>query len=183
MNAGAIRCIRQGGLIAYPAEGCYGIGCDPNNRAAVRALLRLKSRHPDRGLILVAAGEWQLRNWIAPAYRGHRLNPARNTWPGPITWLVPAAHWTPRWLRGRMSCVALRVTAHPSLVALCRAAGTALVSTSANRYGQIAAQSAQQVYKQFGDRLDRVLDGPPGSLLQHTEIRDLVSEKVIRTAC
>ncbi len=178
----AVRCLRQGGLIAYPAEGCYGIGCDPRNQVAVRALLRLKKRHPGQGLILVAAGEWQLRNWIAPGYRGSKLGPARTTWPGPVTWLVPAAHWTPYWLRGGNPCVALRVTAHRQLAALCRATGSALVSTSANRHGMIAARTAHQVYDQFGSSLDWVIAGQPGHLRQHTEIRDLVSGHLLRAA-
>jgi len=182
MIAAAVQCLRRGGLVAYPAEGCYGIGCDPRNRMAVRKLLRLKKRSPNQGLILVAAGEWQLRNWIAPAFRGHKLDPARNTWPGPVTWLVPAACWTPPWVRGRNPCVALRITAYPSLAALCRAAGTALVSTSANRHSQIAAHSIRQVYDQFGSSLDKIIDGHPGSLQQHTEIRDLVSGQVLRAA-
>ncbi len=174
--------IRQGGLVAYPAEGCYGIGCDPRNRNAVRTLLRLKKRHPDQGLILVAAGEWQIRNWISPTCRGVRLDPARHTWPGPVTWLVPAAYWTPYWLRGHNECVALRITAHPPLVALCRAAGTALVSTSANLHNQVAARTAHQVYAQFGNSLGRVVAGKPGGLQQCTEIRDLLTGRVLRAA-
>ncbi|HED13704.1 MAG TPA: hypothetical protein ENI62_08625 [Gammaproteobacteria bacterium] len=182
ISAQGLRRIRQGGLVVYPAEGCYGIGCDPRNRAAVRALLHLKKRHPSQGLILVAAGEWQLRNWIAPAFRGNKLDPARATWPGPVTWLVPAAHGTPYWLRGRNTCIAVRVTDHPPLATLCRAARTALVSTSANGRGQVAARRPHQVYDQFGGILGGVLPGHLGALHQCTEIRDLVSGQVLRVA-
>lgn len=179
MNARRLRLfLKRGGLIAYPTESCYGLGCDPRNQAAVRAVLRLKGRSPAKGLILIAAHERQLHPYIAP------LSPAlrqrmRAKWPGPHTWLVPASQRCPSWLTGGRATVAVRVTAHAGAAALCRLAGMALVSTSANRSGAKSARDAATCHHLFGRRA-MVFDGPLGARRRPSTIQDLVSGNIIR---
>ncbi len=86
----AVAALRRGGIVAYPTEAVYGLGCDPANPAAVARLLDLKQRPASKGLILIAATEAALRPWLAPidAATEARIRP---TWPGPTTWLLPAA--------------------------------------------------------------------------------------------
>nr|MDQ2696242.1 Sua5/YciO/YrdC/YwlC family protein [Pseudomonadota bacterium] len=121
----AARILRQGGVIAYPTEAVYGLGCDPRNRRAVQRLLEIKRRPPAKGLILIAADLAQLEPFIDPLPPDRRrlLDAA---WPGPVTWLVPARR-APVWLRGNHPTLAVRVTAHPLAAALCRAFGGAVV--------------------------------------------------------
>lgn len=173
----AAAAIEHGGVIAYPTEAVYGLGCDPDNFDAVSKLLAIKQRSPDQGLILIAASIDQLEKYMAP------LNPAaRNTllqsWPGPQTWIVPAAHGTPSWLTGNHPTIALRVTAHPVASALCRLCGHALVSTSANLSGYPPARDARVVRRM--PELDYILDGPVGNLAGPTPIRDLLSGNLLR---
>ncbi len=61
----AVRILRQGGVIAYPTEAVYGLGCDPDNHQAVEKLLAIKQRSRDKGLILIAADFQQLRPYLA----------------------------------------------------------------------------------------------------------------------
>ena len=175
----AARAIHQGGIVAYPTEAVFGLGCDPLNAEAVQRLLALKQRPMEKGLILIAAELDQLLPYIAP------LSPAAEaqvatTWPGPHTWLLPARTDTPRWLRGEHDTIAVRVTAHPLAAALCRAAGQAIVSTSANRAGQRPATTALQVRRQFDGQVDFLLHGSLGGEARPTPIRDLSSGRKIR---
>lgn len=173
------RVVRAGGLIAYPTEAVYGLGCDPRNRDAVRRLLLLKRRPAHKGLILIAADAAQLAPYMMPlsATEQARLDAS---WPGPHTWLVPTPTATPRWLRGRHATLAVRVTAHPLAAALCRACGHPLVSTSANRSGRPALRSARAVRIQLGRALDGLLPGPTGGAARPTAIRDLRSGQQLR---
>ena len=163
--------LRAGGLVAYPTEGVWGIGCDPLDPDAIARLLLLKERPASAGLILIAADQEQLEPWlerIEPAL-GRRL---KAVWPGPVTWVLPAADWVPAWLTGGRPTLAVRVTAHAQSAALCRAAGGPIVSTSANRRSRAPAHAAVQVRRWFGDELDFILGGATGGLRGPTEIRD-----------
>ncbi|MBL8260118.1 MAG: Sua5/YciO/YrdC/YwlC family protein [Candidatus Competibacteraceae bacterium] len=177
----AARAVRAGGLIAYPTEAVFGLGCDPLDGRAVERLLALKRRSAHKGLILIAADFAQLEPFLrALTPSDHaRLNA---TWPGPHTWLIPARAATPRWLRGRHDSLAVRVTAHPLAAALCRACGHPLVSTSANLSGRPPARTALAVRRQLGRALDYVLAGPTGGAAKPTAIRDLRSGRQFRAA-
>lgn len=175
----AARTIHLGGLIAYPTEAVYGLGCDPLNPEAVFRLLDLKQRPAEKGLILIAANFKQLRPFIAPLDATAHATLAAD-WPGPVTWLLPARPETPHWLRGDHGTLAVRVTAHPVAAALCRATGQALVSTSANLTGRRPATHTLQIRRQFGDQLDFLLTGPLGGEKRPTPIRDLTTKKLIR---
>lgn len=171
--------LQAGGIIAYPTEAVYGLGCDPLNEAAVTRLLALKQRPSAKGMILIAAEEAQLAPFMAtlPATMLQRL---RQSWPGPVTWIVPATPTTPSWLTGDHDTIAVRVTAHPVAAALCRAFGGALVSTSANRSGEPPARAADVVQQQFGEQLDYILAGPLGGLSRPTRICDARTGAIIR---
>jgi L-threonylcarbamoyladenylate synthase len=175
----AARTVISGGIIAYPTESVFGLGCDPADGMAVARLLKLKNRSPAKGLILIASNWRQLAGWLQdiPPKWSSRLE---NSWPGPVTWLIPAADNCPRWLTGDHVTLAVRVTAHPLVRDLCDRLNSALVSTSANRSGKAPARSVLQVRLQFGQTLDFVLPGQLGNLSQPTEIRDLASGCTLR---
>ncbi len=177
----AARIVHGGGLIAYPTEAVYGLGCDPLNAGAVQRLLTLKNRPMDKGLILIASDLYQLRPFLLPLNTDDEAT-LHTTWPGPVTWLLPARPETPRWLRGRHDTLAVRVTDHPLAAALCRQLGHPLVSTSANRSGQPPARSPLDVQRTFGNNIDLVLTGALGEQRRPTLIRDLASGHTLRPA-
>lgn len=172
--------LSRGGVIAYPTEAVYGLGCDPANPEAVQRLLALKHRSWRKGLILIAAELDDLAPWIAPLTADIRER-VTSTWPGPVTWLLPAADDSPAFVRGAHDTVAVRVTAHPVAARLCRNWGGALVSTSANPGGGEPARDAAAVRALFGDSIDLVIEGDVGGLGQPTPIRDARTGKTIRT--
>jgi L-threonylcarbamoyladenylate synthase len=170
--------LESGGIIAYPTESCFGLGCDPRNRNAVKRLLQIKGRPQHKGLILIANSSKQLKPYIAPVSKTQKQQLAK-TWPGPHTWLVPTAKNCPVWLTGRHTSIAVRVTAHALSSRLCRDAGMALVSTSANRSGCRPAKTSRECYKLFGTQV-RIVNGLIGKARKPSTIQDLATGKIIR---
>lgn len=173
------RLLRAGAVVAYPTEAVYGLGCDPLNASAVERILALKQRSLHKGLILVAAEIDQLRDYIEPATPS-LTRMATAVWPGPVTWLWPARSTTPYWLTGGGDRIAVRVSAHDTVRALCRAFGGAIVSTSANRSGRPAIRSSHAARACFGRQLDAVVPGALGGATAPSEIRDLQTGRVLR---
>jgi len=171
--------LRDGGIVAYPTEAVFGLGCDPLNREAVMRLLQIKRRSVVKGLILIGAEFEQLQPFVANLTRKTKKK-ITATWPGPITWILPASESVPGWITGNHKSVAVRVTAHPVAAELCRAWGGALVSTSANISARPPARSALAVRKSFGEAVDVVLHGETGKRSRPTEIRDAISNRQVR---
>lgn len=168
-----------GGVIAYPTEAVWGLGCDPADQAAVHSVLALKQRPVEKGLILVAADMWQLEFlvWDLPAQLQDKL---RQSWPGPNTWLIPHHERVPAWVTGRHPTVAVRVSDHPVVAALCSAFGGPLVSTSANPQGLPAARSQLAVRRYFRGQPLRYAPGVVGRRQSPSQIRDLISDQLVR---
>lgn len=193
----AARVLARGGVVAYPTEAVYGLGCDPWDRDAVGRILAIKGRDRSKGLILIAADPDQLGPFLAPLPAGRRAE-ILGSWPGPHTWVLPVRPGTPDWLTGRFGTLAVRVTAHPLAGGLCRAFGGAIVSTSANRTGRPPARDALGVRLDLGaaphpgpDRgqgpgatgtggPDLILAGPCGGARRPSSIRDGLTGRLLR---
>jgi L-threonylcarbamoyladenylate synthase len=171
----AAHILKQGGIVAYATEYCFGLGCDPFNRNAVLRLLRLKRRPVMKGLIVLAANNEQLAPYLNDI-------PPRvvASWPGPHTWLLVPRPGIPGWITGRHARIAVRVTAHAQAAALCQAAGMAIISTSANRAGGSPARTDREVVRRFGKLVDYVLHGHVGEARMPTPIRDAVTDTLVR---
>lgn len=168
----------RGGVIAYATESCFGLGCDPMNRLAVRRILRLKQRPQAKGLILIGSDIAQFRRYLAPL---PALLSARvcEWWPGPTTLLLPRARHCPRWLSGSHDKLAVRLTAHPEARRLCQALNMALVSTSANRGRKKSLRSTRACRHVFHGQV-WVLPGHVGRRRRPSTILDPFSGRVLR---
>ncbi len=173
----AAEVIRSGGVVAYPTEAVFGLGCDPRDHDAVRRILTLKDRPEAAGLILIAADREQLRDWIDPSDAEARRLAGGDRG---VTWVVTAGAATPSWITGGRATVAVRVIHHPVAAALCREAGMPIVSTSANRRGREPARNALAVRCAFGAAIDYVLTGATGGSERPSEIRDARTGAVLR---
>ena len=177
--ASAVSALRRGGVIACPTEAVWGLSCDPFCHAAVEHLLGLKRRPAHKGLILVAASQEQISFLLSDLSTAQQAM-LDQTWPGPNTWLVPHRGLVPRNVCGEHDKVAVRVSAHPVVEALCNAFGGALVSTSANHAGSDPALDAPQVKRCFPEGLDYILPGRLGARARPSTIRDLASGEIVR---
>lgn len=174
----AIELLQQGRLIAYPCEAVYGLGCDPFNPRAVDALYALKQRPHSHGFILVAADWQQLQPWLLPQSDAV-MQPVLASWPGPETWVLPAAPSVPAWLLGQQASLAVRVSDHPTVRQLTKQFGL-LISTSANRHGQAPLTTATAVAQAFAAELAAVVPGKVGKLAKPTRIRDALTHATLR---
>lgn len=154
------RHLTSGGLVAYPTETVYGLGC----ALLPGALRRLREIKGDRPFLLLVTGRQQVAE-LAWNETAARL--AERFWPGPLTLALPApADSYPGEVVGPEGLVAVRVSPHPAVAALLEAAGGAVTSTSANRPGGEPARSAESAAAALSGLADLlVLDGgtlPPG---------------------
>lgn len=178
--ADVLRALRQEEVIAYPTEAVFGLGCDPDSEKAVNALLALKQRPWQKGLILIAANYEQLKPYVDDlALSDSQRETIFSCWPGAVTWVIPARTETPRWLTGSFDSLAVRVSDHPLVQQLCLQYGKPLVSTSANLSGHEPCRTDEEVRIQFGPSLP-VLLGKVGGRLNPSAIRDALTGKQFR---
>jgi L-threonylcarbamoyladenylate synthase len=174
--------LHNGGVIAYPTEAVFGLGCDPHNHAAFERIFTLKQRPSTQGVLLIAADFAQVERYVDMAkVPAGVLAQVRASWPGPFTWVFPRSAEVPDWVAGAHPGIALRVTGHAPAAALCRAFGGALVSTSANIHGKPPARDLATIVDYFGDALDGMVDAPLGGAAQPSTIRDALTGAIIRT--
>lgn len=174
----AARVLRDGGVIAYPTEAVFGLGCDPNNEQAVQRILALKHRDVRKGLLLIGGSYAHIAPWIKVSTQQAQF--LETGWPYATTYLIDASDKVPGWVRGEHSKVGVRLTQHPIAAALCNAFGGLLVSTSANVSGADPARTSDQCREQFGDQLDLVIDGECDSHARPSTIIDLASGDILR---
>lgn len=170
--------IRGGGVVAYPTEACFGLGCDPRNSAAIARILRMKHRARAQGLLLLADRRTRFAGYVN-SWGEHRAE-IFASWPGPYTWLLPAGARASRWVRGDHRTIGVRVTAHRAAAALSRLCGLPIVSTSANRSGRKMLRTARAVLQEFGAEIDGVMDARIGHRVAPSVIRDGATLRVLR---
>ena len=177
----AVHCLKEGGLIGYPTESVYGLGCDPFNADAVHRLLELKQRDETKGVILVAANRHQLTA-LLPELGAAQLDCLeQSSLLEPLTGLVPDLHQSiPVWIKGRHTGVAVRISKHPVVQQLCLLFGGAIVSSSANLTGSSPAKTALQVRQHLQSGLDYLLVGPLGGAPKPSRIVNLCNNTIVR---
>lgn len=177
----AARAMHQGGVIAYPTEAVWGLGCDPFNETAVQHLLKIKRRPMHKGLILVASSIQQVKpllDNLAP----DELQRVTASWPGPVTWILPDPdNLIPAWVKGNHSSVAVRVSDHYHVRSLCEEFGSMIVSTSANYSNQLPARDRLKVIIHFKNKVAAIVPGRLGQLDRPTSILRLDSEEPVRS--
>ncbi len=179
-----LKCCRHvaaGGVIAYPTESVWGLGCDPDNADAISDVLAYKGRSWRKGLILVAADIAQF-DFFLHDLEPQQLQQLNETWPGPNTWLVPHRGRVSPLVTGQHKNVALRVSNHPIVAALCRRFGGPMVSTSANPQGYAAAKTGLTARRYFRNQALVYSPGRVGGSKNPSCIRELSSGRIIRAA-
>ncbi len=164
--------LKKGGVLAYPTEAVYGLGCDPFNQHAVEKIGILKHRSMSKGLILLIA-DWSQLMPLIGFVTDAQLDSVRATWPGPVTWVFPKSNLIPEWLSGQHDGIAIRMTAHPVSRALCTEGP--VVSTSANISGNVPVVDLLHLQELFPQGVDAVLAGDLGGLSQPSSIFDVRS--------
>ena len=165
----------SGETIAYPTEGVWGLGCDPNNSFAIEKLLRLKGRSKEKGLILIGSS---FEQFIEFSHVENFKDKLMTKWPGPHTWLVPSKDNLNKLIKGNNEKVALRLSKHDTVRSLCDSFGGALVSTSANKDGMPTLAGPKEILDNFPEV--KVLDGNLVKNIKPSTIQDVVTDIIIR---
>lgn len=183
-NSTAVDVFIDGGIIAYPTEAVFGLGCDPDNKLAVENLLTLKKRPVEKGLILLAANYSQLLPYIEDSLipQDKRFE-VLSRWPNGITQVVPKNKLTPAWLTGRFDTIAVRVTDQPDVVALCKRINKPIVSTSANLTGEEPAKTWQAIEQNsaLSSKVDFIIKGQTLGFTQPSTIIDALTGETFRS--
>lgn len=175
----AVRALANDGIVAHPAEGVWGLACNPESKTAVQRLLQLKGRPQAKGLILVAATAEKFSPWLdlLPVSVSQKI---KTSWPGACTWIVPDYNIAPPWITGTHSTVALRVPGNIRLRQLAHACNGYLVSTSANPSGHRPALSSLRVHRYFGSRLQAIVPASGSLSGQVSTVIEALTDRVIR---
>lgn len=174
----AVKALNAGEIIAYPTEAVFGLGCDPFNVDAVHQLLQIKHRPVEKGVILAASSIEQIRHLVKIDGEVWQKK-VEDSWPGPVTWVLPVKKTMPAWVTGGRETLAVRVSAHPVVQALCSQFAGPIVSTSANPSGEEPARSFEQVTNYFGEQFF-CIDAPLGELAEPTQIWDAQTMQRLR---
>lgn len=175
----AVDVIQSGGIIAYPTEAVYGLGCNPFDEQAVLKLLSLKKRSVQQGLILIASNVRQILPLIKPQ-DPNDLARALKTWPGHQTWIFPKSKLVPSWVSGDYDSIAIRISNHPIVKQLCDKLDQPIISTSANLSKQANLNSIKHIKSTFDDKIQLYIDAPVGNETKASTIRDAHTLQTIR---
>lgn len=158
--AAAVQWLRNGGVIAFPTETVYGLGAAISNESAAQRIFDLKRRPRSRPLMAHVSGvemaKSLVQNWTP---RADEL--ARRFWPGPLTLVLPKAAHVSDVVTGDGPTIGVRCPDHPAALALIEALGEAIAGTSANRSGEPALITPEEVRREFESDLVHVFDAGP----------------------
>ena len=174
------KAIENGAIIAYPTDTIWGFGCHPMLASSVIKILNIKQRPVGKGLILLASQMEYCLPYIDPGLSAEQIDLIKQETSHPVTWLLPAAKNCPVWLRGDFSTVAVRISSHPFIEAICDEMHSPIVSTSANRHRRSTIRNALQARRQFGEELDYIVTGFSTGTSRASEIKSLVTGNTIR---
>ena len=170
----AVELLQAGGVVAFPTETVYGLGCDAENEAAVQRIFAIKGRPTAHPLIVHLGKASEIASWsVEIPTVAWRL--AERFWPGPLTVILRRSARVPDAVTGGLPTVGLRVPKHPVALALLRALGRGLAAPSANRFGAVSPTTAAHVHEDLGESVDLVLDGGPCEVGLESTIVDLSS--------
>ena len=177
----AVDVFNRGGIIAYPTEAVFGVGCDPDNEVALLNLLALKKRPKEKGLILLAANYSQLLPYINDASipQDKRFE-VLSRWPDGITQIVPKNKTLSPLLSGQFNTIAVRITSQPDVVALCNQTNKPIVSTSANLTGEEPARTWDTLDPALVEKLDFVIKGETLGFTSPSKIINALTGETIR---
>jgi L-threonylcarbamoyladenylate synthase len=167
--------LRNGGVVIYPTETVYGLGCEPSNPDATRRVCEIKGR-ADKPLPLICADTKSARRVVEFNAAAEKL--VERFWPGPLSLVLPSKVDYPIWVTRHKPTLAVRVPGHEAARRLAGLCGGVIVSTSANRSGEEPPRTAQGAIEQIGSKVDVVVDGgiTPGG--ESSTVLDLSSEEL-----
>jgi tRNA threonylcarbamoyl adenosine modification protein (Sua5/YciO/YrdC/YwlC family) len=153
----AVQTLSSGGLIAFPTDTYYGIGCDLFDKRAIERIYQLKQLPKTHELSFICADMAEVSRYAIVDNAAYRV--LRRKTPGPFTFILPATRLVPDLVLRRQKTVGVRVPDSPIALALVRQLAHPVISTSAATPGGEVLIDAKDIKEQLGHGLDLILDG------------------------
>ena len=167
--------MRAGGVIVYPTDTIYGLGCDITQKAGIERIRRIKGRDAKKPMSFVCADLNNVSRYARVSNFAYRV--LKHCLPGPYTFVLPATKETPRILQSKQKTVGLRIPDHPVALRLVAELGNPVISTSANRSAQEPISDPQELEAELGHEVDLILECGPLPL-QPSSVISLVGDRV-----
>jgi len=152
----AVEVLRSGGVIVYPTDTVYGLGCDITHRDALERIVRIKGRDPKKPMSFVCADVTHISRYAVITDFAYKI--LKRFLPGPYTFILPASRETPKILQTKQRTVGIRIPDHPVSAALVSVLGVPLLSTSANRSSEQTISEPDELERRFGHEVDLILE-------------------------
>lgn len=170
----AAQIVKKGGVIVYPTDTVYGLGCNPFNENAVKRLFKIKGERT-KPLPILASNIKEIEKIAQTTETTIKL--AKKFWPGPLTMVLPKKSSLPNTVTCNLGSVAVRVPNHQVALELIRLSGGLLVGTSANKSGKKPSRTALDAAEQIGEEVDVILDGGSTPIGASSTVIDLTEER------
>ena len=152
-----VDCLKQGGVIVYPTDTTYGIGCDIFNKKGVKKIYQIKQRDPRKPFSFICADLSDVANYAQVS--NFAFKTMRRKLPGPYTFVLEATRVVPDLLTTKQRTVGIRIPDNPIALAIVHELGHPLVTTSANIAGEEPFHDPSLIQDAMGKMLDLVVDG------------------------
>jgi len=173
----AVEVIQKDGVIGYPTETVYGLGANALSTKAVEKVYQLKGREQTKPILVIAQNVDQV-NSLVGSFPNVAMSLAKAFWPGALTMVFKASPDLPQQLLGGGDRIGIRVPGNRICLELLKICGVPITSTSANISGQKNPISAQEVFENFGNKLDLIIDGGPSPSRTPSTVVSVEDEQV-----
>ncbi len=174
-----IETLQQGGIIGYPTDTIYGVGCDLFNQEGIRKIHRLKKMDGKKPLSFICADLKDISRYAYVSNYAYKM--MKRLLPGPYTFILTATKLVPKIAMTKQNTVGIRIPDNKICLTLVKELGHPIISTSVYKPDESLYNDPTEIEERFGKQLDLVIDG--GVIVaEHSSIIDLTDEfpKVIR---
>jgi len=175
----AVEVLKEGGVIAYPTDTIYGLGCDLYNRGAIEKIYHLKRYSKNKRLSIICSDLKDISRYAQVPDYAYRI--MKKLVPGPYTFILEATKLVPKIMLTNQRTIGIRVPDHPIPLALVKELGGPIITTSVTKPDETLYNDPQELEERFGKEVDLIIDG--GIIVpQHSSIIDMTAEepKVLR---
>ena len=152
----AVEILRDGGVIVYPTDTVYGLGCDITSKHAVERIVRIKGRDPKKPMSFVCSDLTHISRYARVSNFAYRI--LKRFLPGPYTFVLESSREVPKMLLTKQRTVGIRIPDHPVCLALVAELGNPILSTSANPSGAEPLNIPLEIRDALGSQVDLILE-------------------------
>jgi tRNA threonylcarbamoyl adenosine modification protein (Sua5/YciO/YrdC/YwlC family) len=174
-----VEVLKEGGVIAYPTDTIYGIGCDLFNKKAIERIYEIKGKDRSKPLSLICSDLKDISKYAIVNNYSYKM--MKKMLPGPYTFILEATNLIPKIMLKKHKTVGIRVPENPISLSIVRELGNPIITTSVKKADEELYNNPEEIYETLKGKIDLVIDG--GIIVaEHSTIIDLTEEvpKVIR---